>query len=102
MVIKKKLMQTADLKEGKSAIIVTDDGDEIALFKVKGEVYALANACPHEGGPLGEGSITGRSVICPWHEWEFDLKSGSCINVPGADAQSYKIEIIDGDIYLVE
>lgn len=95
-------MDAKDLKEGGSKIVITKDGEEIALFKVKGEIFALANACPHEGGPLGEGRIKGTSVVCPWHEWEFDLKSGCCVNVPGADATPYKIEVVDGVIYLLD
>ena len=96
-----KLIKVEDLKEGSGRIVVTEDGEEIALFKVKGEIYALANACPHEGGPLGEGKVKAATVVCPWHDWEFDLKSGACINVPYAQAKTYKTEIIDGFIYLL-
>ena len=71
---------------------VTAGGREIALFNVAGAFYALANKCPHESGPLAQGTIVGLSVAdvpgkyrlerpgefvrCPWHGWEFEIKSG--------------------------
>lgn len=97
-----RLIKADDLKEGKSALVVTEEGEEIALFKVKGKIFALNNACPHEGGPLAEGEIKGNMVICPWHDWRFNLKSGECVNVPGAEAITYKIELKDGYVYLVD
>ncbi|HTU83444.1 MAG TPA: Rieske 2Fe-2S domain-containing protein [Candidatus Acidoferrales bacterium] len=50
---------------------------EVALFDVGGELYAYENACPHQGGPIGEGFIEGSTVTCPWHAWCFDLRTGS-------------------------
>jgi nitrite reductase/ring-hydroxylating ferredoxin subunit len=48
----------------------------IALFNVGGTFYALDGVCPHQGGPLGEGMLEGCVVTCPWHGWQFDVKSG--------------------------
>ncbi len=51
----------------------------IALFRTrKGELYAADNRCPHKGGPLSEGMITGGTVVCPLHSFHFDLTDGSC------------------------
>lgn len=97
-----RLIEASAVPEDGSRLVVTDEGDEIVLFKVQGEIFALPNACPHEGGPLCEGSIKGGKVVCPWHEWEFDIKSGRCVNVPGCDAFTVAIKVIDGVIYLDE
>jgi nitrite reductase (NADH) small subunit len=52
-------------------------GDRIvALFHVGGSFHALDGLCPHQGGPLGRGSLAGTVVMCPWHGWQFDVCSG--------------------------
>ncbi len=49
---------------------------EIALFNVAGELFAIENTCPHQGGPLAEGWLEGTIVTCPWHAWCFELRTG--------------------------
>lgn len=50
---------------------------EVAVFRTKeDEVFALINKCPHRGGPLSEGIVSGRKVACPLHNWVIDLNSG--------------------------
>ena len=46
------------------------------LFNVGGKFYALDGICPHQGGPLGKGSLTGCIVTCPWHGFQFDVTTG--------------------------
>lgn len=48
----------------------------VALYHVDGRVVALDGVCPHQGGPLGKGQLTGRVVTCPWHGWQFDVTTG--------------------------
>ena len=48
----------------------------IALFNVEGEYFALDGVCPHQGGPLGRGTLEGCIVACPWHGWRFDVTNG--------------------------
>lgn len=57
-------------------------GDRVvALFNVDGTFYAIDGICPHAGGPLGEGELTGNIVTCPWHGWQFDVTTGQhCLN----------------------
>ena len=71
---------------------VTVDGRGVIVFNVKGEFFALSETCPHKGGSLAKGIITGlvesegpgdyqhkragEIVRCPWHQWEFDIKTG--------------------------
>jgi NAD(P)H-dependent nitrite reductase small subunit len=49
---------------------------EIAIFNVNGRFYAIENACPHKGGPLCDGIVTGTAVVCPLHGRHFDLETG--------------------------
>jgi nitrite reductase (NADH) small subunit len=48
----------------------------VALFNVGGEFFALDGVCPHQGGPLGQGELSGCVVTCPWHGWQFDVRTG--------------------------
>ena len=49
---------------------------EIAIFNVNGRFHAIENACPHKGGPLCDGIVTGHAVVCPLHGRHFDLETG--------------------------
>jgi len=97
-----KLAELKDVRPGKPAIAYLPDGREIALFNIDGKVYALDNACPHMGGPLGEGDIEDSVVTCPWHGWQFNVMTGECINMPGDDAASIPLEIRGEEIFLVD
>jgi len=94
-----KVMKCDDLGIGKSAIISAGDR-EIALFNYKGEYYALDNICPHRGAPLGEGRIEEGVVICPNHEWRFELKDGQCPQNPELKTEVYPVKIHEGKIYV--
>lgn len=52
-------------------------GVQVCLANLNGELTALDNLCPHRQGPLGQGWIEGEAVICPWHSWAFNLKTGT-------------------------
>ena len=92
-------MKCADLEIGKSAIIEVGD-KEIALFNYKGNFYAIDNTCPHRGSPLGEGRIEEGILICPGHEWRFELKSGWCPQNPELSTEVYPIKVHDEKIYV--
>lgn len=65
--------ETVPLREGRAVLI----GDrEIALFNLGGRFLATDNQCPHKGGPLCDGIVTGSSVVCPLHAWKVNLDSG--------------------------
>jgi nitrite reductase (NADH) small subunit len=52
-------------------------GDRVvAVFNVEGTIFALDGVCPHQGGPLGKGQLSGCIVTCPWHGWQFDVRNG--------------------------
>ncbi len=64
-----------DCPPGESREVVVHDRI-VALFNVDGQFYALDGICPHQGGPLGKGALTGPVVTCPWHGWQFDVRDG--------------------------
>jgi nitrite reductase (NADH) small subunit len=65
----------ADCPPGNSLEVVV--GERIvALFNVEGRIYAIDGVCAHQGGPLGKGRLTGSTVTCPWHGWQYDVCTG--------------------------
>jgi nitrite reductase (NADH) small subunit len=60
-------------REGRAVLV---GGQELALFNLGDRFLATDPQCPHEGGPLCDGIVTGTSVVCPLHAWKVDLESG--------------------------
>lgn len=65
----------ADCPSGSCREVVTEDR-VLAPFNVDGAFFVLDGVCPHQGGPLGQGTLTGCVVTCPWHGWQFDVRTG--------------------------
>ncbi|MBI3083984.1 MAG: Rieske (2Fe-2S) protein, partial [Candidatus Omnitrophica bacterium] len=80
--------------------VVEVGGKTIAVFNCDGTFYAVDNTCVHRGGPLGEGSLSGTTVTCPWHGWEYDVASGTCLTNPAAKIQRFDVKV-DGDDVLI-
>ncbi|MBN8875816.1 MAG: Rieske 2Fe-2S domain-containing protein [Rhodospirillales bacterium] len=94
--------------------LVTVRGRPIAVFNLGGEFFGLFNRCPHQGGPMCEGIVTGliaadepgrysyardgEIVRCPWHGWEFDIRTGhSVIDPAKINLRRYKVEVAAGE-----
>jgi nitrite reductase (NADH) small subunit len=75
-------------------------GKAVCIARVHDEVAAMDNVCPHRGGPLAEGLIENGKVVCPWHAWEFDPKSGECLTVSGTKVDIYRIQVQGDDVFL--
>jgi len=93
--------------------IVEVAGRSIGLFNLDGEYFALRNRCPHQGGPLCEGRIAGfvigdtpgeyrysrpgEILRCPWHGWEFDIRTGqSWFDPKGVRVRAYEVAVASG------
>lgn len=63
-------------------------------------VFVIDNTCPHAGGNLAGGDVTGEIVTCPWHHWKFDLRSGICTHSALAKVRSYSVEVRDGNVWI--
>ena len=107
--------RAADLPAGKRRI-VRAHGHEIGIFNVDGEYYALRNRCPHRGGPLCRGRVRPLVVAsaeytcaykredeilkCPWHQWEFDIKTGVALCDRDLRARTYPVTREGDQIFL--
>lgn len=70
-----------EVARGRGKTVRAGDRD-IALFNESGEFFAIDDTCPHQGASLGEGTLHEGRVICPWHSWIFELRTGACRGVP--------------------
>ena|SRR5215213_3008155 len=102
-----------DLPRG-ARLIVELDGRSVGVFNVKGRFFALHNRCPHNGGALCRGPLTGTALPtsdftyaygregcilrCAWHGWEFDIETGQALADPRVRARTYQVTIENGDI----
>jgi nitrite reductase/ring-hydroxylating ferredoxin subunit len=100
-------------------IVTQVEGREIVVFQHDSEYFAYLNWCIHQGGPCGEGSLSGTRVAsydqeegefessweregeilnCPWHGWEYDLTNGACLSRKDTQLPSYPVKIENGRI----
>lgn len=85
--------------EGRS---VTIGAVEVAIFNLQDRFVSIENKCPHKGGPLCDGIVSGTTVVCPLHGWRFDLNSGAAVRASlPACVMTFPTRVEDG-IVLVD
>ena len=70
-----RIASVADCPPGTAGEFVAG-GRVVAVFHTEEGVFALDGICPHQGGPLGKGKLSSCVVTCPWHGWQFDVRTG--------------------------
>lgn len=96
--------------------IVEVNGMSIGLFRIQDDIVAVLNICPHELAPVCRGFQRGTSLpsapgefiwgredeilACPWHQWEFDLRTGQSLTDPKVRVRTFPVEVEDGDVYI--
>ena len=78
--------------------MVTMEGKDIGLFNVDGVIYAMDNACLHQGASLGTSQLDGKIVTCRSHGWKYDVTTGSTLSSPGYGVAAYPVKVLDGKI----
>jgi nitrite reductase/ring-hydroxylating ferredoxin subunit len=109
--------RVGDIPDGGS-LIVELEGRSIGVFHFRGEFFAVRNRCVHQGGPLCDGAVlsalraevlpTGKVreywddstpvVACPWHGWEYDLRTGDLLGDKSRRIAVYETRVEDGEI----
>jgi len=92
-----KVAEVGDLQPGECKTVTVGDR-ELALYNVGGKFYATDNVCAHRGGPLGEGTLNGNIVTCPWHGWQFDVSTGKALTVPTAQVDKFECVVEGNDV----
>lgn len=93
-----KVLEPEELSEGRVKP-VTCQHKTLCMTRYNGEYAALDNRCPHQGGPLGEGSIENGLLRCPWHGWDYDPITGKA---PGFDdgVETFPLEVREDGVYV--
>jgi nitrite reductase (NADH) small subunit len=73
-------------------------GRTICVARANGELTAMDNVCLHKGGPLGQGVVMGDKIVCPWHGWEFELKTGKLGAGTEMSVPVYQVRIEGNDV----
>lgn len=92
-----RVAKTSEVPTGTGKVVEVG-GKTIAVFNCDGTFYAIDNTCKHRGGPLGEGSLAGTTVTCPWHGWEYDVSSGACTTDDSVKVQQFEIRVEGQDV----
>ena len=94
------LIRLQEIAEG-AAKLVRAKGEEMAVFKIDGQLYGIQNICPHEGGQLCNGWIENGEVVCPLHRYRFDLKTGACSTDPKLRVKVFRL-VAQGEQFMLE
>ena len=75
---------------------------EVAVFKLlNGKVRAIENRCPHKGGVLSEGIVSGEFVFCPMHDWKICLDNGKVQEPDAGCVKTYQTKIVGEEVFLL-
>ncbi len=88
-----------DIEEDRARMVIAE-GENIAIFKSKGQLYAINNVCKHQNGPLGEGKIVDGCVTCPWHGYQYLPENGQSPPPFTEKVATYDLKIVDGQIWV--
>jgi 3-phenylpropionate/trans-cinnamate dioxygenase ferredoxin subunit len=73
----------------------------VVLINIAGMLYAIGDVCSHDNGPVGDGEIQGKEIICPRHGARFDLESGKAVRLPAVvDIPAYPVRVVAGMIQI--
>ncbi|HTY59617.1 MAG TPA: Rieske 2Fe-2S domain-containing protein [Bacteroidota bacterium] len=94
-----RVARLSDIADGRSARVKLD-GDEIALWHVRGRVYAIGNVCSHQHfSELHHGILSGLTVACPMHGWTYSLETGVAVTGSGR-VRTYNVKVEGDTIYI--
>lgn len=99
MVEEVPVARVEEVPEG-TGTVVEVRGRPLALFHIGGRFYATDNECLHRGGPLGDGFLTGEVVTCPWHGWEYDVRTGRHVDDPSLGVATFDVVVRNGRVWV--
>ena len=95
----KRVASVGDCPVGSGCELIVDNR-VIALFHVDGSFFALDGICPHQGGPLGKGRLNGCVLTCPWHGWQFDVRTGQHQINPSLRHPSFPVKVEGDEVFV--
>lgn len=95
-----KVATNSEIPEGGKLYVELDER-LVVIFRAGGDLYCLDDVCTHDGGPLGEGQLTGYEIACPRHGAKFDMRTGQALTMPATEATAVHEIKAEGDDVLV-
>lgn len=94
--------RASDIPPGKMIHLMIDKKKDILVVNIKGNYYAISNACTHEGARLHEGRLNGNELICPWHGAKWDVVTGKLILFPEKlkSLHLFKVSVENSNVYV--
>ena len=89
-----------DIPRQGARVVRTSQGDVAVFRTAQNEVFALRDRCPHKGGPLSQGIVSGKTVTCPLHNWNIQLDSGDAVAPDKGCAGTFPAKVVEGKIYI--
>lgn len=90
------VMAESALAEGEH-VVVDVDGDDVAIFKIDGELYAIEDVCTHDGAEIASGDLDGDEIVCPRHGARFCVKTGKVKCAPAyEDLATFPVRVVEG------
>ena len=87
-----------EIEEGFAKVVRLSTGDRVAVFRHEAQLSAISNACAHQNGPLGEGKIIDCLVTCPWHGFQYDVRTGRSPAPFTEKVPTYRLRMRDGRV----
>jgi 3-phenylpropionate/trans-cinnamate dioxygenase ferredoxin subunit len=89
-----------DLPNGERMFVEVDEY-HMVIFNIAGNLYAIGDVCSHDYGPVGEGELDGKEIICPRHGARFDVTTGKVTALPATeDIPAYPVRVREGQIFV--
>ena len=96
----KKLCPLDEIPPLGSRVVASQHGD-IAIFRMANdEVFAIHDKCPHKGGPLSQGIVSGKVVTCPLHSWKIQLRDGQVVPPDVGCVKHFATRVDNGEVFL--
>jgi 3-phenylpropionate/trans-cinnamate dioxygenase ferredoxin subunit len=87
-----------DVPNGERLFVEIDE-QQIVIFNISGQYFAIGDVCSHDNGPLGDGDLEGYEVTCPRHGAVFDVRTGKVLSLPAiVDIPAFPTRVVDGQI----
>lgn len=96
-----RICSLSDLPREGEVCEVAAGGRRFCVARVEGEIAVLDNRCPHNEGPLGQGIVENGRVVCPWHAWAFDVKTGAAEHSAKARVRVYETRVEHGELLVL-
>ncbi len=93
------LVDEKELQEGKMKLM-RSQGKPVLLIRQKGKIYVIDDRCPHMGCKFSNGSLDGDVVICPCHDWRFNLETGEYEDQPSYVLTKYPFKVEAGKVWV--